>query len=77
MNDTHKLLLAMCEALDLDVERTEKDGQRRFVGYADTMGGKMAKYETDKIVDYKVTKKKAVNMRPEGFKITYKNGKWE
>jgi hypothetical protein len=61
MDNTHKLLLAMCEALGLDVETTERDGATYFAGYKSTMGGQVADYKTDKIVDYKVTKKE-----PEG-----------
>ena len=57
MNDTRKLLLAFIEASGFDVEEIETKGNRRFEGYENTMGGLRPKYTTDKIVDYKVTKK--------------------
>ena len=41
MDNTHKLLLAMCEALDLDVEtiHSKTYGQLRELKYEETMFG--------------------------------------
>jgi len=67
MNDTRKLLLAFIEASGFDVEATPR--------IIETPENLLVK--TMLVTDYKVTKKGPVNIRPEGFKITFKNGKWQ
>lgn len=57
MTNEMKLLMAFVEASGFEVETSERDGPRYFGGYENTMGGQVAKYTVDTIIDYKVTKK--------------------
>ena len=79
MDNTHKLLLAFIEASGFDVESSNPRRVSCICSNRTADGCSNCGYTgfIGMTRDYKVTKKGPVNMRPEGIKITYKNGKWQ